>query len=102
MEQLRTLYAPWINGKPPKSYEYAMQECKNFYDGWSSDITHEKIVQGGGACIGGLETCLKVITDLAEAGVDEVLLHMQVHGTPHDKVMQSIRLFSEKIMPKFR
>jgi alkanesulfonate monooxygenase SsuD/methylene tetrahydromethanopterin reductase-like flavin-dependent oxidoreductase (luciferase family) len=99
-KQLQTLYAPWIKGRPPKTYEHAMQECKQLYD-WMETATKEDLVAAGGACIGSPETCLGIIKSLEAAGVDEMLLHMQVHDTPHEKVMQSIQLIADRVMPHF-
>jgi alkanesulfonate monooxygenase SsuD/methylene tetrahydromethanopterin reductase-like flavin-dependent oxidoreductase (luciferase family) len=65
------------------------------------NVTQEDLVAAGGACIGSPETCLAIIRRLAASGVDEVLLHMQVHDTPHDKVMQSIQLLADEVMPNF-
>jgi hypothetical protein len=42
------------------------------------------------------------INNLMAAGVDEVLLFMQGATTPHDKILQSIRLFAEEVRPQLR
>ena len=37
-----------------------------------------------------------------EAGVDQVLTFMQVGNVPHEKIMNSIRLFGEHVIPHFK
>jgi len=37
-----------------------------------------------------------------DAGVDEVLLFMQDATTPHDKILDSIRLFAEEVRPQLK
>lgn len=100
-EQVRDLFAPWIDGKPPKSYEWFMEFYKNSYE-QGRDVSMEDIVAGGGACIGSPETCLRVLQRLSDAGVDEVLLFMQSYTTPHDAVMRSIELFAKEVKPRIK
>ena len=48
------------------------------------------------------ETCADKIAALRDAGVRRLLLWMGVGGVDHDLVVQSMRLFAEEVMPKFR
>jgi alkanesulfonate monooxygenase SsuD/methylene tetrahydromethanopterin reductase-like flavin-dependent oxidoreductase (luciferase family) len=98
-DAVRNLFAPWIDGKPPKSYEFFM---KQFMEGRKQmqTVPIEEIVKAGGACIGSPETCLNVLQYLSDAGVDEALLFMQMYTTPHDKIMRSIELLAKEVMPK--
>lgn len=100
-EQVRDLFAPWIDGKPPKSYEWFMEYYKNAYE-QSKDVSMEDIVAAGGACIGSPDTCLRVLQRLSDAGVDEVLLFMQSYSTPHDAVMRSIELIAGEVKPRIK
>jgi alkanesulfonate monooxygenase SsuD/methylene tetrahydromethanopterin reductase-like flavin-dependent oxidoreductase (luciferase family) len=100
-EQVRDLFAPWIDGKPPKSYEWFMEYYKTTYE-QGKNVSMEDIVAGGGACIGSPETCLRVLQHMADAGVDEVLLFMQSYTTPHDAVMRSIELIAKEVKPKLK
>jgi alkanesulfonate monooxygenase SsuD/methylene tetrahydromethanopterin reductase-like flavin-dependent oxidoreductase (luciferase family) len=61
-----------------------------------------EIVKSGGACIGSPETCLSVLQYLETAGVDEALLFMQMYTTPHEKIMRSIQLIADKVMPRLK
>jgi len=100
-DAVRNLFAPWIDGKPPKSYEFFM---KQFMEGrkQAQTVPMEEIVKAGGACIGSPETCRNVLQYLSDAGVDEALLFMQMYTTPHDKIMRSIELLAKEVKPKLK
>lgn len=100
-EQVRQLFAPWIDGKPPASYEWFMKySAQNFET--MKQTSMEDIVAAGGAAIGSPETCARVLQHLADAGVDEVLLFMQSYSTPHDAIMRSIELFAKEVKPRIK
>ena len=56
----------------------------------------------GTLCIGNPERVRNAVAKYAEAGVDQLILMMQVARVPHEKVMQTIKLFGEEIIPAFR
>jgi hypothetical protein len=43
-----------------------------------------------------------VINRQIDAGVDEIMLFMQGARTPHEKVLESIRLFATEVMPRLK
>jgi alkanesulfonate monooxygenase SsuD/methylene tetrahydromethanopterin reductase-like flavin-dependent oxidoreductase (luciferase family) len=100
-DAVRNLLAPWIDGKPPRSYEYFMKWFMEFRQ-QARTAPMEEIVKAGGACIGSPETRRRVLQYLADAGVDEVLLFMQMYTTPHDKIMRSIELLATEVIPKLK
>ena len=100
-DAVRNLFAPWIDGKPPRSYEWFMKRSAET-NKMAREVPMSEIVKAGGACIGSPETCLKVLQYLSDAGVDEVLLFMQLYTTPHDKIMRSIELIAKEVMPKVK
>ncbi|MGW8378048.1 LLM class flavin-dependent oxidoreductase [Streptomyces sp. ODS28] len=51
--------------------------------------------------IGSPEVCRKQIERFEEAGVDELILVMQMGTVPHEVVMESIRTFGEQVLPHF-
>ena len=100
-EAVRNLFAPWIDGKPPRSYEFFMKHwLETMY--MTQSVPMSEIVKAGGACIGSPETCVNVLQYLSDAGVDEALLFMQLYTTPHDKIMRSIQLIADQVMPKLK
>jgi alkanesulfonate monooxygenase SsuD/methylene tetrahydromethanopterin reductase-like flavin-dependent oxidoreductase (luciferase family) len=100
-DAVRNLFAPWIDGKPPKSYEFFMKQFMESRK-QAQTVPMEEIVKAGGACIGSPKTCLDVLQYLSDAGVDEALLFMQMYTTPHDKIMRSIELLAKEVMPKLK
>ena len=100
-QQVGSLFAPWIEGTPPPSYEYIIESFKRrMAEG--RQHTMQELVEMDQACIGSPETCARVINKLADSGVDEVMLFMQGARTPHDKVLQSIHLFADEVMPRLK
>lgn len=60
------------------------------------------LIDNGTFCIGTPEQCIRTIEKYEAAGVDQLLCFMQVGRIPHDKIMRSIELFGEKVIPHFR
>jgi alkanesulfonate monooxygenase SsuD/methylene tetrahydromethanopterin reductase-like flavin-dependent oxidoreductase (luciferase family) len=100
-EQVTGLFAPWLEGKPPPTYEYIIQSFKEQL-AIGRTYSMKELVEAGQAIIGSPETCIRFISKLIDAGVDEVLLFMQGATTPHDKILDSIRLFAEEVRPQLR
>jgi alkanesulfonate monooxygenase SsuD/methylene tetrahydromethanopterin reductase-like flavin-dependent oxidoreductase (luciferase family) len=100
-QQVGGLFAPWLEGTAPPTYEYIIE---NFKRQMAMGETHtmEELVELGQACIGSPETCARSIQGLIDSGVDEVLLFMQGARTPHEKVLESIRLFASEVMPRLK
>jgi alkanesulfonate monooxygenase SsuD/methylene tetrahydromethanopterin reductase-like flavin-dependent oxidoreductase (luciferase family) len=101
-EAVRNLFAPWIDGKPPRSYEWFMKYYQETAYRAALSVPVSEIVKAGGACIGSPETCLNVLQYLSDAGVDEALLFMQLYTTPHEKIMRSIELIAREVMPRLK
>jgi alkanesulfonate monooxygenase SsuD/methylene tetrahydromethanopterin reductase-like flavin-dependent oxidoreductase (luciferase family) len=100
-EQVTGLFAPWLEGKPPPTYEYIIQSFKEQL-AMGRTYSMKELVEAGQAIIGSPETCARFINKLIDAGVDEVLLFMQGATTPHDKILDSIRLFAEEVRPQLK
>ena len=45
--------------------------------------------------------CKEIVSRFKDAGIDELILVMQAGTIPHDRIMKSIRLFGDKVMPHF-
>jgi alkanesulfonate monooxygenase SsuD/methylene tetrahydromethanopterin reductase-like flavin-dependent oxidoreductase (luciferase family) len=60
------------------------------------DALHQRFM------IGDPDFCVQYIEKLqADLGVNNIVMRMKFPGLAHDKVMASIRLFAEKVMPHF-
>lgn len=55
----------------------------------------------GSACVGSPKSCVKILKAYEEIGVDQMILNVQLGGIAHQKVMQSIELFGEEVIPHF-
>ena len=49
-----------------------------------------------------LSCCAEKIARLRDAGLERLLLWMGPGGVPHDLLVRSMRLFAERVMPRFR
>jgi alkanesulfonate monooxygenase SsuD/methylene tetrahydromethanopterin reductase-like flavin-dependent oxidoreductase (luciferase family) len=100
-QQIGSLFAPWIQGQAPPTYEYIIE---NFKRQMALGETHtmEELVELGQACIGSPETCARGLNNLIDSGVDEVMLFMQGARTPHEKILESIRLFANEVAPRLK
>ncbi len=60
----------------------------------------DKRIEAGAVMVGDPEDCLKVAKMYESAGVDLLLMLVQVASVPHEKVMQTIDLIGRYVMPK--
>jgi alkanesulfonate monooxygenase SsuD/methylene tetrahydromethanopterin reductase-like flavin-dependent oxidoreductase (luciferase family) len=60
----------------------------------------DKRIETGAVMVGDPEDCLRVAKVYESAGVDLLLMLVQVGAVPHDKVMQTIDLIGKHVMPK--
>lgn len=80
------------------SYAYTKQAL----DVDTSQITYDYLVDHDLIIVGDPETCIQKIKKYQQAGTDQLLLMMQIYNIPHQKIMDSIRLWSEHVIPYFR
>jgi alkanesulfonate monooxygenase SsuD/methylene tetrahydromethanopterin reductase-like flavin-dependent oxidoreductase (luciferase family) len=60
----------------------------------------DKRIETGAVMVGDPEDCLRVAKVYESAGIDLLLMLVQVAAVPHDKVMQTIDLIGKQVMPK--
>ena len=60
----------------------------------------DKRIEAGAVMVGDPEDCLRVAKVYESAGVDLLLMLVQVGAVPHEKVMQTIDLIGKHVMPK--
>jgi alkanesulfonate monooxygenase SsuD/methylene tetrahydromethanopterin reductase-like flavin-dependent oxidoreductase (luciferase family) len=60
----------------------------------------DKRIEAGAVMVGDPEDCLRVAKLYESAGVDLLLMLVQVGAVPHEKVMQTIDLIGKHVMPK--
>ena len=80
-----------------KSYQYMGQQLaeaqKNMPD-------FDRLCDSATVVVGDPETCIQKLKLYQQAGADEVIIRMD--GMPHEKQMDSIRLFAEHVFPALR
>jgi alkanesulfonate monooxygenase SsuD/methylene tetrahydromethanopterin reductase-like flavin-dependent oxidoreductase (luciferase family) len=59
------------------------------------------LIDSGTFCIGDPDTCIRIAERYQAAGVDQLLCLMQAGRIPHEKIMRSIELFGERVIPHF-
>jgi hypothetical protein len=52
--------------------------------------------------VGGADQALRVARRYHELGADQVLFFLQYGGIPHDRIMRSIEIIGEKVLPEIR
>ncbi|MFZ1889330.1 MAG: LLM class flavin-dependent oxidoreductase [Candidatus Binataceae bacterium] len=60
----------------------------------------DKRIEKGSVMVGDPEDCLRVAKVYESAGIDLLLMLVQVGSIPHEKVMQTIDLIGKHVMPK--
>jgi hypothetical protein len=43
-----------------------------------------------------------VLDAFQKAGVDQIIVHMQMGGIPHERIMESIEMIGTELIPKYR
>jgi alkanesulfonate monooxygenase SsuD/methylene tetrahydromethanopterin reductase-like flavin-dependent oxidoreductase (luciferase family) len=66
------------------------------------ECTFEELDAVDMVIVGDVDHCLRKVERYAEAGLDHFISLMQCDRIPHDKIMRSIELFAEKIIPRFQ
>ena len=69
-----------------------------------SDVTPESLLdRESGYCMGEPDACIEVVERYEAAGVEEVMLKLQVSpNTTHQDAMQTLRLFGKYVVPHFK
>ena len=89
-------------GEELGTYSYAA-DLKAVADDGSLDFMDLEYLETSGACVLGTpEQCIETCRRYEAAGVDQLLCLVNPYKIPHDKVMQTIQLIGEHVIPEFR
>jgi alkanesulfonate monooxygenase SsuD/methylene tetrahydromethanopterin reductase-like flavin-dependent oxidoreductase (luciferase family) len=92
----------WMSGTEMGSYAYAGQ-LKTVVDAGGLDhLDFEFLKASGSAVVGDPERCVEIARRYEAAGCDLLLCLVNPYRIPHEKVMRSIRLLGEHVLPAFR
>ena len=64
-------------------------------------FTFDYLDQQSMVIVGDPQHCIDKVHQYQDMGVDQLLCLMQNYNIPHEKVMQSIRLWGEQVIPRF-
>jgi alkanesulfonate monooxygenase SsuD/methylene tetrahydromethanopterin reductase-like flavin-dependent oxidoreductase (luciferase family) len=96
------LFTPFAN-REVKGYEYYKKMAEQAVALGDYRLSLEQLdkrIEKGAVMVGDPEDCLKVAKMYESAGVDLLLMLVQVAAVPHEKVMQTIDLIGKHVMPK--
>lgn len=80
------------------SYEY----LRPFIEFDKDQLTLESMLAGNAVIAGSVDTVIEQVRKYEATGIDTLLTIHQVGGIPHEKVMKSIQLFGEHVIPEFK
>lgn len=92
----------------PEDYKYHNPHASKRNVGYgieaqtSTDINPENMLDNGTFCGGDPDACIKTAERYEEQGIDQFLPLFQAGHIPHEKIMNSIRLFGKHVIPHFR
>ena len=84
----------------PDSYKYyarirdSAQAVRN--------VDYNPLVDNGTFCMGDPDSCIRTMEKYAALEPQQIVIIMQVGKLPHDKIMESIRLFGKYVLPEFK
>ena len=85
-----------------KDYRKRFEDSKHFYEESVRDKLIDNLVDRHVICAGDPERCIETVKQYEAQGIDMFIGIMQVGAIPHEEIMESIRLFGEKVIPAFR
>jgi alkanesulfonate monooxygenase SsuD/methylene tetrahydromethanopterin reductase-like flavin-dependent oxidoreductase (luciferase family) len=105
-QSIGILFVPWKDKKDaPATYQYYVTMAQMYEEMEKSGVARrdfDEAFETGVFCIGTPGRVKKTVQAYADAGVDQLILLIQAGRIPHEKAMQTIRLFGEQIIPAFQ
>jgi alkanesulfonate monooxygenase SsuD/methylene tetrahydromethanopterin reductase-like flavin-dependent oxidoreductase (luciferase family) len=91
----------WMEGKDLGTYSYAADMHKHDTDGTLQGLDFDYLKDSGSAVVGDPERCVELAKRYEAAGCDLLLCLVNPYKIPHEKVMRSIELLGEQVIPAF-
>lgn len=95
----------WPNDVPTPGYAHVTGgETKMLYDAITADKqgVADLLMEEGFIMAGTPEDCIPLLDEFKRSGVDQIIIHMQMGGVPHEKIMESIELIGKELIPRYR
>jgi alkanesulfonate monooxygenase SsuD/methylene tetrahydromethanopterin reductase-like flavin-dependent oxidoreductase (luciferase family) len=89
----------------PPSYAHVFQgDTMDFKKAIEADPdgVAQGLLDSGMVAAGTPDDLLEVLQRFKDVGVDQVIVHMQMGGVPHDAIMKTIELMGKEVLPKLR
>jgi len=67
-----------------------------------NDLDADTLSERAVVIAGNPDTCIEALKKHEATGIDQMLIMMQTESVPHEKVMESIRLFGKYVIPEFK
>ena len=91
----------WMEGKDLGTYSYAEHMSQLDKEGTLDHLDFEYLRESGSAVVGDPERCVELAERYEAAGCDLLLCLVNPYKIPHEKVMRSIELLGERVIPQF-
>jgi alkanesulfonate monooxygenase SsuD/methylene tetrahydromethanopterin reductase-like flavin-dependent oxidoreductase (luciferase family) len=93
--------ADWMKGKDLGTYRYASDMAAMRDAGALDELTFDYIRDTGAAMVGDPDRCIEIGERYAASRCDMLFCLVNPYKIPHDRVMRSIELLGEKVIPAF-
>ena len=84
----------------PDSYQYHARVHSRGEQARRGD--YNSYIDSGAFCMGDPDACIRIIERYAALKPEQFVMIMQVGNLPHEKIMESIRLFGKHVLPEFK
>ncbi len=93
--------AEWLEGEDLGTYSYAAAPLEHHRQGALDHLNFDYIHESGASVVGDPDECIETAKRYEAAGCDLLLCLVNPYKIPHEKVMQSIELMGEHVIPAF-
>lgn len=95
----------WPGGQPTPSYAHlGGGDIAMLREAIKADPAgvEQFMVNEGFVMAGNPDDCAKALDGFKASGVDQIIIHMQMGGVPHDRIIESIELIGKELIPSYR
>ena len=107
-DHLKSQFARWMSQSNSETQAAAAEQGINIDSGPEAARAAVGMMDADtlcdrGAILGGdPDSCIKIIRQFEEIGIDQLTMLMQTETVPHQKVMSSLEMFGKHVLPTFR
>ena len=107
-DHLKSSFARWIKQSDEETQSAASEQGINLDSGPAAARAAIGLLDADTLCdraaiLGGdPDSCIKIIKQFEDIGVDQLTMLMQTETVPHEKVIKSLEMFGKHVLPAFR